>query len=403
MRQADRWLGRVVTVVLVLFDLLARRFRRPGSAGRHEPGRILVIKLVGLGDTVLMLTPLRKLRDAFPEARICALVTPLSTGILEGQPQIDELIVHDVLGEDRGFAGFIGLVKRLRRYHFDCVIDFEQHFQMTGIISYLTGARRRLGLYYPGNPRSRLLTDPVFLDPDIHMVDTYMGLLAPLGLPIEPVRTLERIFVDAADQREVEQWLCEHRRFPDAPLVGIHPGSGVRATARRWPKARFAEIVRRISEEYGADIVLTGGESEVNLVDEILEAARAEGAQGTAGRFNIKQTAALMAKCALFISNDTGPMHMAAAMGTPTVGLFGPNVPCRYGPVGQGSGGIYKGADCSPCIQIHKGRVEECDRAICMEAISVEEVWKAILRHDLRRETASNPASHPPSDIPQSE
>lgn len=386
MRNADRSLGRAATMTLALFDRLRHPFTKASeTGGRGSPRRILVIKIVGLGDTVLMLTPLRQLRDAFPEASIFALVTPLSTGILQGQPQIDRLIVHDVLGGDRGPAGFIRLVRRLREFDFDCIIDFEQHFQMTGILSYLTGAPRRVGLYYGGNPRRWLLTDPVFLDPDRHMVDSYMDLLRPLGLPVDPVKRLERIYVEDADRLEVDTWLGEHRRSQDGPLVGIHPGSGIRATARRWPAERFAEILRRIWSEFGADIVLTGDESEKDLVDRVIRTAGSP-AHSSAGRFTIKQTAALMSNCDLFISNDTGPMHMAAAMGTPTIGLFGPNVPRRYAPVGEGSLGIYKGSDCSPCIQIHKGQAGECSRGgICMEAIGVEDVWRAVVARGLRR------------------
>ncbi len=386
MRNADRSLGRVATMTLALLDRLVRPFRsdsKPG--GRHEPRRILIIKIVGLGDTVLMLTPLRKLRDTFPRAEIHALVTPLSTGILEGQPQIDRLIVHDVLGRDSGPAGFVRLIRRLRKYGFDCVIDFEQHFQTTAILSYLTRTPRRIGLYYAGNPRRHLLTDPVFLDPDLHMVDTYMGLLGPLGVSTEPVEVLEPVRIDPSDAHVAERWLAERRRHPESPLVGIHPGSGIRTPERRWPGNRFAEIVRRISAEYGADIVLTGGKGEAGLVDDILKAAGIDDARSAAGCFNIKQTAALMRMCDLFVSNDTGPMHIAASVGTSTIGLFGPNTPRRYAPIGKKTSSIFKGVQCSPCVHIHKGRAGECGHGVCMEAIGVEEVWEEIRSYDLRR------------------
>ena len=386
MRKADRSLGRGATLTLALLDRLSRRFRGDvRSEAGQEPRQILVIKLVGLGDTVLMLTPLRRLREAFPGARIHALVTPLSIGILEGQPQIDGLIVYDVLGDDKGLAGFIRLVQRLRGYGFDCVIDFEQYFQMSAIISYLTRAQRRIGLYYPGNPRRHLLTDPVFLDPDLHMVDAYMGLLGPLGIPIEPVGVLEPVWIGPGDAREAERWLAERRQRPKGPLVGIHSGSGIRTPARRWPRERFAEIIRRISAEYGADIVLTGGKSEVKLVDDILKQAGVDSAYSAAGCLTIKQTAALMRMCDLFISNDTGPVHIAASVGAPTIGLFGPNIPQRYAPIGKETSSIFKHVKCSPCVLIHKGMAKECGRGICMEAIGVEEVWDEIRSYNLGR------------------
>jgi heptosyltransferase-2 len=385
MRNADRSIGRAVTLAVALLGRLMAHFRRHLPAGAGGPRHILVIKLVGLGDTVLMLTPLRKIRDAFPEARICALVTPLSDGILEGQPQIDEMVVYDVLGGDRGPLGFLRLIRRLRKQGFDCVVDFEQHFQMSAVIAYMAGVPRRIGLYYRGNPRRFLLTDPVYLDPDRHMVDTYMDLVTPLGIPAEHVEVLEPVRIGPPDVDEVERWLAHRRRHPQAPLVGIHAGSGIRTPERRWPRENFAEIIRRISTEYGADIVLTGGEHETGLVNDILRTAGVDDAHTAAGRFSIRQTAALMGMCDLFISNDTGPMHIAASVGTPTIGLFGPNVPHRYAPVGKKTLSIFKGVECSPCVHIHEGRAGACGRGICMEAISVDEVWDAIRSYDLKR------------------
>ena len=124
------------------------------------------------------------------------------------------------------------------------------------------------------------------------------------------------------------------------------------------------------------------------MVDEILKRAGAGGGLSAAGCLSIKQTAALMGMCDLFISNDTGPMHIAAAVGAPTIGLFGPNTPQRYAPVGVNTTSIFKQVECSPCVHIHEGKAGTCDRGICMEAISVEEVWEAIRSYDLRRPKA---------------
>jgi heptosyltransferase-2 len=380
MRNADRSIGRAAVVTLAAFDLLASRLRKRGVTAGHEPGRILAIKLVGLGDTVLMLTPLKKVREAFPRAEISVLVTPLSTGILEGQPQVDRLIVHDMLRRDAGPSGLVRLVKRLRSYGFDLVIDFEQHFQMTAILAYLCGAKRRIGLYYTGNPRRRLFTDHVFFDPDRHMVDNYMRLLEPLGIRPDPVTVLEPVQVGAQDRGVAEAWLEDRRRHPERPLFGMHAGSGLRAPEKRWPSERFAEIIRRANAEYGAEVILTGDDDEAGLADSILKEAGVADAYNAAGCLSIKQTAALIGKCDLFISNDTGPMHIAASVGTPTLGLFGPEMPLRYGPVGERTSSIFKGVSCSPCVAIHRGKSENCGRGVCMEAISIEEVWNAVRR-----------------------
>jgi heptosyltransferase-2 len=332
-----------------------------------------------------MLTPLARLQSEFPDARITVLVTPLSVGILSAQPYVDDTIVYDVFGGDRGVAGLLRIVRNLRAGGFDCVIDFEQHFQMTSILTYLTGAARRIGFYYTGSPRKGLFTDPVFLNPDGHMVDAYMALLAPLGIESDEIEELQPISVLPGDEALVAGWLESRGIGPDDLLVGIHSGSGIRAPVRRWPPERFAEIVRRLQIEYGARVVLTGGSEEKERVRGIIELAGAEGAYSAAGDLSILQTAALMGRCDLFISNDTGPLHMAAASGTATIGLFGPNSPTRYAPVGRRNTSIFKAVECSPCIQIHEGRVDDCRDGICIREINVDEVWDAVLKYDLGR------------------
>ena len=391
LRFVDRSFGKSLVRAIVLFDGIRRalgtksdRHRRSEAAAR-APENILVIKLVGLGDTVLMLTPLARLCREYGGARVTALVTPLSVGVLKSQPSVDDIIVYDVFGADRGMLGLLDMVRLLRARKFDCVIDFEQHFQMTSVVSYLSGAARRVGFFYTGSPRKGLFTDPVFLDPSGHMVDAYMALLRPFGIEAPRVEELESIFVPPEEERAVDAWLSEQEIDPGTPLVGIHSGSGIRAPVRRWSPANFAEIIKRLRRERGAAVVLTGGMDERERVEGIIGLAGVEGVYSASGDLSILETAALMKKCDLFISNDTGPLHMAAASGTPTIGLFGPNSPTRYAPVGRHNTSIFKGVHCSPCIQIHRGRIDDCKDGICVKQISVDEVWDAIERYDLNR------------------
>jgi heptosyltransferase-2 len=386
LRFVDRSFGRLLVRAIVLYDGFrgGRGGPVPAGASGFGPRNILVIKLVGLGDTVLMLTPLARLRREFPDARITVLVTPLSVGILTSQPSVDETIVYDVFGKDRGISGILNMVRALRAGEFDCVMDFEQHFQMTSIVTYLTGAPRRIGFYYTGSPRKGLFTDPVFLNPDGHMVDAYMALLGPLGIESGRVEELQAISVPAEDVAAVDEWLAGHGIGPDDLLVGIHSGSGIRAPVRRWGVEKFAEIIRRLSNEGGATVVLTGGSEECARVREIIDLAGVDRSYSASGEFTILQTAALMKKCDLFISNDTGPLHISAAMGTATVGLFGPNSPTRYAPVGLDNISIFKDVHCSPCVHIHEGRVDDCSDGICIKQITVDDVWGAVQHYDLK-------------------
>jgi heptosyltransferase-2 len=384
LRFIDKSLGKLVVRAVALYDRAGRLFRRSGRTGAEGvPANILAVKLVGLGDTVLMLTPLARLRAAFPEARITVLATPLSIGVLPVQPAVDEVIVYDVFGGDKGVPGIIRISRLLKSRRFDCVIDFEQHFQLTSLLAYLTGAPRRIGFYYGDSPRKALFTDPVPLDPDRHMVDSYMGLLAPLGLRAGKVEELDALFIPAEDRGPVDGWLAEKGVAAGDILVGMHPGSGARAPAKRWGVERYAEVIRRLRREYRAKVVLTGSAQEADLAAGIMKTAGPESVFTSSGLFDMRRTAALLSRCDLFISNDTGPMHVAAAVGTPTIGVFGPETPVRYAPVGRANTALYKKIHCSPCVHIYAGAVHDCEHGYCMQEITADDVWNAVLQYNL--------------------
>ncbi|MGQ9603316.1 MAG: glycosyltransferase family 9 protein [bacterium] len=385
LRALDKSLGKTVSLLLGAKQKLMGKLRDPANFRKFPPDNgdshlnILAIKIVGLGDSVLMLTAIDRLKKGFPNARIFALVTPLSRGVIEGQPQIERVILFDPLKDWRALGSIFSLIPLLKNLNIDCVLDFEQHFQSSAILSNLIGAQRRIGLYYGRNPRSMLFTDPVYLDPEVHMLKSYFKLLEPLGIDCSFPNQLVPIWVSDEDQTVVDRWLENVR--PEGNLIGIHAGSGIRATGRRWVAERFAELVRRFNQR-GFKVVLTGGKEEYNRCEKIRQMAGGQ-TFNCAGKFSIRQTAHLISRCILFISNDTGPMHISAAMGTPTVGLFGPNTPKRYRPIGKKNIAVYRNVPCSPCINVHLGTVPKCKNPICMESITVEDVWNEITRSGL--------------------
>ena len=340
---------------------------------------ILIVKIVGIGDTVLMIPNLKKMKKTYENLKIIALLTPLSSGILFDQPQIDEVIIYDVLGEHRGVLGFMGIISLLRKKKIDVVIDFEQHIKLITVISFLTGAKKIIGFNNDTIRRGRLLTDQVPLMGDKHMFESYNDLLRPLRIHSINGR-LERIWISQSDSNYVEEWLERRNVVNGDTLVGIHVGSSDRAKARRWPMDRFAELADRIIEIHKAKIVFTGKYSEIPLIKDVVQCMKYKPLIA-AGHMSLKQLAAMIDRMYLFISNDTGPLHISAAMGTTTIGLFGPNDPVRYRPYGSNNYAIYKNLPCSPCINIHAGKVPKCKNLKymeCMERITVDDVWEVV-------------------------
>lgn len=342
----------------------------------HEFRKVLLIKLVGRGDTVLMLPTARALREHLPRARLSILLTPLSTGAFTAGVDVDEIIVYDVLGKDAGVGGFIRLVRDLRKRRFDLVIDYEQHIKLVTLVSYLAGAHERVGFVWGDSRRGLLLSRWVPLNERAHMAEGFADLVRVLGVPCD-VRRLVEVHVPGEDQAFVDRWLLSRAIAADDLMVAIHAGSGGSALGRRWPAERFAQLADRICRRYGARVLLTGTQDEMGLMQGVTE-SMVEEPVVAAGEFSFRQMAALLKRCGLAISNDTGLVHVAAAMGTPVVALFGPNLPLRYRPIGEGHAVIYKGVECSPCINVHQGRTGTCDTPVCMRSISLEEVWRVV-------------------------
>lgn len=359
-----------------MFKVLSFKWHE-NSVEHQDFKKILVVKIAGMGDTVLMLPSLKALRKAYPESEISALLTPLSKGVLVNQPILDDVIIYDIWEEHKGITGLARMILTLRRRQFDLVIDFDQPFYISSVFSYSTRADTRIG-YSNLTARARLLTRKVPLDDKKHACDSFADLVRPLGINIS-TENLEEVWISELDSRYVEDWLKKEEILENEFMVGIHPGCGGNVISRRWPKDRFAQIADRLSEIYGTRVIITGSTSEIELANEVACLMRTEPVIA-AGQMSIGQLAGLIDRLDLYISNDTGPMHISAAMGTPTIGLFGPETPVRYGPYGNQHLSVYKPPLCSPCINVHRGERSDCKQpsTLCMEAITVEDVWEAV-------------------------
>lgn len=351
-------------------------WRNYNTQERPECKNILAIKIVGLGDTILMLPALKWLKDSYNCSKLYVLATPLSAGLLKDQPCIDEIIIYDIFGKHKGLIGLVKIIFELRRKNIDIVIDYEQHIKLVTIASYLTGAKRRIGFNTPENRRDYLLTSSIPFDDCKHMVEAFNDLIVPLGF-VGKTRRLEKVYTSNEDKQYVSQWLKEKGITQDDVVVGIHAGSGKTAISRRWPKERFAELADMLVRRISAQVILTGSPDEMDLLNNIAQLMTYRPIIA-AGYFTIKQLAVLIERFDLLISNDTGPMHIGPAMGTTTIGLFGPQEPIRYKPFGDHHIALYKKMPCSPCINVHYGQVPQCKTPKCMELITVNDVWDAI-------------------------
>ncbi len=288
-----------------------------------EPQNILVIDFGQLGDVVLSLPALHAIRAKFPRARITVAVGKPGKLVVEMSNAADETLVVDRVQLRDGSKPvsvwrIARLVKQVRARRFDFVIDLHS-LSETNLLGFLSGAPHRLygrrptrSLDFLSNFRPR----PVLEDRAKHAVDRYLDVIAPLG--VEVASRVPRLPTLAAEVRAVDEMLRKEKAARDAPLVGMFPGAGHQS--RCWPLARFGELARRLENNDGVRTVVFAGPEERGLV----KALRAEFPRSVIifDRLTVPQLAAAAARMSVFVSNDTGPMHIAAAVGTPVVILL---------------------------------------------------------------------------------
>jgi ADP-heptose:LPS heptosyltransferase len=300
-----------------------------------DPRNILVIDFGQLGDVVLSLPALRAIREQFPHARITVAVGKPGAPIVDLSGYADATIVVDRVALRDGWKVLslfrIGrIVKEVRRARFDFVIDLHS-LSETNILGFLSGSPKRLYARRPGRSLDILANfhpkPPEDYRPTKHAVDRYLDVLIPLGIKDAP--RIPRLKTRAEDDAAIEQMLKKEKANMNAPLVGLFPGAG--HPDRRWPLARFVELAERLVRDDEMRIILFAGPEERGMVKEM----RAAFPRNVIifDRLTIPQLASALARLSVFVSNDTGPMHIATAVGTSVVALLDRPTPNSFIPV----------------------------------------------------------------------
>lgn len=368
----DKYAGTPICLVLGL----VKRLRRSPEA-LSEPGSILVIKLVAIGDVVAAMPAVRLLRLRYPNARLAMLVTPRVSSIVAGDTDLDDVLYYDIFGEHAGPRGFLRLVKTLRRSGpWDWVVELDQRYRITSILAYLLRPARHAGFAIAGQGRQGLLDVKVRYRTECHEVDAFVDVAVALGADRDVVAPVPVAYSDD-DAKAVDAFLDLSGVGADDLLVLVHPGTSGIATEREWPPDRFADTCDWLVHRYSVKIVFTGSEENAATIEAIRTKTRTASAVA-AGKLSMRQFARLAERADLVLSVDTGSLHVAASMGTPVIGLFGPSTPAKWGPYGSQHRVIYKGLECSPCAKPYLGQLPRCADPRCMTQIGVEEVKAAL-------------------------
>jgi heptosyltransferase II len=341
---------------------------------RDTVQRIVVRGPNWLGDAVMCEPALRGLRRLFPQASLTLLVKPVVAELFADHPAIDRVLLYDDKGRHAGLAGKWRLAGELRHARFDLAVLFQNAFE-AALLAYLAGIPRRYG--YATDGRSLFLSDPV-AKPDrralLHQVQYYWSLLRPLGLTGDPPHP--ELSISPEEERSMAERLTKAGIAATDTLIGINPGS-IYGGAKRWLPDRFAEsterLCRRLNEsgDRRTAVVILGAKGEEQLGREIAAHLSAPSVN-LSGATTIRELMATVKRCAVLVTNDTGPMHVASAFQVPVVAIFGPTDWRTTSPYGANHALVRHPVDCAPCM------LRECpiDHR-CMTGVSVDQVYEA--------------------------
>lgn len=335
-----------------------------------DPQTSLLVRATNwLGDAVMTTPALAGVREAFPDARIVLLARPLVAELFRHHPDVDEVMVYERPGRHEGALGRLRLAGELRRRRFDGALLLQNAFD-AALIVFLGRIPERAG--YPTDGRRILLTLPVPLPAGIlerHEVEYYLCLLDGLGVP-RPVPASLKLTVTEGEKEAMATRLALLGIERGAPIVAINPGATY-GSAKRWYPDRFAAVADALSAEWGAGVVVLGSTAEAPLAGEIVTAMRTPSID-LAGKTTVRELMALLSLSSFLVTNDSGPMHIGAALGVPLVAIFGPTDWRRTSPWTFHAKVVRVEIDCSPC------RDRTCDRGHeCMLGVTPEMVIDA--------------------------
>jgi len=340
---------------------------------KHHPQmeKILIIQTAFLGDVILTTPLLKAVKTIYPESSLSFLLIPETKEVLANNPWLDEIIVYDKRKKDKGIANFFSLVKRIRKKNFDRALIPHRSLRSASLC-YLSKIPQRIG--FDRSAGASLFTQKIKYQKNLHEIERNLSLLEEI--PVNDFKDFSpELFPTKEDFIRVEEFLRNHRSEDDKRIIAIAPGS-IWAT-KRWLPERFAQVADLLIKELKAKIIFLGSKEDEQLCYQISDLMETDPAIA-AGKMSFLQSAALISKCSVILSNDSAPVHMASAKGIPVVEIFGSTIPqFGFAPYGNKNVIIEKPLYCRPCGIHGKNKCPE-KHFRCMKEITTQEVFEVV-------------------------
>lgn len=390
MKRVDYWAGRPLCWLLTLWRRLSGR--RAGDG--HPPARILIIKPSELGAIILAFPMINRLRQQYPQAKISFLTFAANRPLFE----VSRIVPPDriITLREESFGQFLGDVTaalaRIRRERYDLVIDLEFFSRFTAIVSYLSGAPKRVGFHrysIEGVYRGDLFTHKVPYNPHRHVQQTYLHMIASLDKSAKDTPESDvpdpdygpdwRFEPSEAVRDRLRELLVADRIDPAARLYLLAPGEG-RIPLREWPLENFVALADRILENPQARVLIIGLHDPAGRATHVLNSvASRDRIKNWVGRTDLQQLLTLFSLSEGLVVNDSGLAHLAALTPVRNYVLFGPERPQIFQPRSEGTVVFYRKLPCSPCLSVFNHRNSACRDNLCLKGITVDEVYQSLV------------------------
>jgi heptosyltransferase-2 len=332
--------------------------------------RIMIRSTNWIGDAIMTTPAVRAIRKNFPHAHITLLAKPWVAPVFQYSPHVDHIMHYDANGCHSGLKGKVQLIKDISMHQFDTAILLQNAIE-AAILSFCAGIDRRVG--FNTDARGILLTHAVPISKaikSIHQTQYYVKMLELAGIPNSGL-DLE-LFIGTQDRMSAYRFLQKINSSLDIKWIGLNP-SATYGTAKQWFPHRFATLADRLAKNFNAGILIFGGPKDKQLGEHVCEMMQTP-AVNLAGQTTLGMAMALIQQCHAFITNDSGLMHIACALQTPLVAIFGSTNPITTGPIGKNSHIVQVETPCSPCL------LTDCPKKhhICMDAVKMDMVYQKV-------------------------
>src|SRR5438094_2178145 len=407
LQRTDRWVGVPLCAILTLLRRIFECARRP--RGPHQVRRILFVKFAEQGSTVLAYPAIRRAIEMVGRENVYFVVFEDNRFILDVMEIIPDGNVITIATKSLFGLATCALraVLRVRKIGIDAVVDMEFLTRLSAILTFTTGAKSRVGFHTffgDGPYRGDLMTHRLSYNPYLHTSQMFEAMVEaltrdPAVLPTFDFtpsgnQPLARFRPSPSEAAEINALLQrEDPRIGSAPLILLNPNASDLLPLRRWPPLRYVELARRLLERYPElFIVFTGAPAEAAPNNQLADEVGSDRVVRLAGKTTLRQLLVLYTRSAILVTNDSGPAHFASMTPIRVVALFGPETPALFAARSPNATALWAGIACSPCVNAYNNRQSVCRNNLCMQAITVDDVFSEVTRiyDSLKKTTSGN-------------